>query len=153
MSLRKETLQPLTVDDQVAFVADDEMFALELDEEFGYPRTRSAHQVSKVLVSRRYRQACAALVFDAEILAELKQNQRETLLQRATHEVRAAQLDQVPPAEIADGHPFEVFRGDPQRDFDERLQVNSSDLTGGNRFAAEVIADHAHRGGRTGTQP
>src|SRR5258708_39736055 len=107
MRSSKKSLQVITADDQVALVADYEMFALELDEEFSNPRTRSAYQVSKVLVSCGYRQPCAALVVDAEILAELKQNQRETLLQRATHEVRAAQLNQGPPAEIADGHPLE----------------------------------------------
>jgi hypothetical protein len=50
-------------------------------------------------------------------------------------------LNQVSPAEIGDGHPLEVVRGYPQRDFDERFQLDGSNLALGNRLAAEVIAD------------
>jgi hypothetical protein len=69
MRSSEEPLQPITMDDQVAPVADDEIIAFKLDEKFGYPRTRSAYQVSKVLVSCGYHQARSALVFDAEIPA------------------------------------------------------------------------------------
>jgi hypothetical protein len=141
LSLGEEILQSITADDQVTLVADYEMIALELDEEFGYPRTRSAHQVSEILVSCGYRQMCSAFLVEAEIVAQLKQNQGQTLFQRAAHEVRAAQLNQVPPATAADDHPLEVFQGYSERDFDERFQVDSSNLTVGYRLAKEVIAD------------
>src|SRR5271167_2279094 len=113
------------------------MVALELDQELGHSRARSAHQISQVFVSCGYRKTGSLLVFDAEILAYLEQRQRETLPQRATHEVRAAQLNQIPATKITNGHPLEVFRGYSQRDLYEGRQVNGSNLTIGNSLAAK----------------
>jgi hypothetical protein len=90
LTLGQETFQPITINYQVAAVAKDEMVAFKLDKEFAYPRTRGAHQIRKVLVSRGYRQAYSALIFDPKILAKFKQNQRDPLFQRTTHEIHAA---------------------------------------------------------------
>src|SRR5229473_1180651 len=119
MSFGEKTLQPLPADDQMAFVPDDEMIVLELNQEFSYPWAGSADQVGEILMAGSYRQARATLVLDAEILGQLEQNQSQALFQCAAHEVCAAQLDQVPAAEIANGHPFEVVRRYPERDLDE----------------------------------
>jgi hypothetical protein len=56
VGLSEKILQRIATDDQTTLVADNQIIALKLDEEFGYPRTRSAHQVGKVLMSCRYGQ-------------------------------------------------------------------------------------------------
>src|ERR1700733_6175886 len=109
LTVGKKTFQPIAMDHQMAPLAGNERIAFELYKKFRYPRTRSAHQVSKILMSRGNCQACSAFFFEAKILAQLEQNQRETLLECATHEVRAAQLDQIPPSLITSGHTLEVL--------------------------------------------
>jgi len=51
VGLSEKILQTITPDDQVTLVVDNQIIALKLIEKFGHPRTRSAHQVGKVLVS------------------------------------------------------------------------------------------------------
>jgi hypothetical protein len=71
----------------------------------------------------------------------VEQCQRESFRQRAAHEVGAAQLRQMPSAKIGGGQALEIGRGDPQRDFNERFEINGHNLTGRDRLAAKVAID------------
>ena len=76
LTVGKKTFQPIAMDHQMAPLAGNERIAFELYQKFRYPRTRSAHQVSKILMSRGNCQTCSAFFLDAKILAQLEQNQR-----------------------------------------------------------------------------
>src|ERR1700728_4009628 len=139
MGLAEEILQTIASDYQMTLIADNHIVALELNEKFSHAWARSADQISQILVSRSDTQACAAPVLEPEVLAKFKQNQGQPLLERATHEVRAAQLHQIPSAHVTGRHPFEVVGGDAERNLDEGLKINRSNLTVGDRFAAKVV--------------
>ena len=49
MSPSEEVLEPIAAHDQVALVTYDEIVLLELNKEFGYPWSRSAHQGSECM--------------------------------------------------------------------------------------------------------
>jgi hypothetical protein len=126
-------------------VADNHAIVFELEQKFGYARTRRAYQIRQILVPRNDRDTRAALFLDTEIFAQLEQDQRNPLLERAAHEVRATQLHQIPAAQIAQCHPLEIIGSDPQRDFNELLQFDRPDLTFGDGLAAKVITDAGYR--------
>lgn len=97
----------------------------------------------------RHRQPHPLFIGCAEILAQLQQDQGDSLLERAGHEIRAAQLHEIPSPGIAGGHALEVCGRYPERDFDEGRQTDGSNLAVGDRLAAEVVSDPGNRGRNT----
>src|SRR6267143_1836493 len=141
MDLGKKTLDTVAMDDEMMVLARNQVLLLELDQMLSYPRPRGANQLGDIAMPRVHRKADSFSIADPKVLAQLEQNQREALLERAAHEIRASQLDQVPSPEITVRHPPEVFRIDTKRYLDEFFQRDSSDLAVGHRLAAEVVGD------------
>src|SRR3979411_1467415 len=136
MGLGEKTLDPVAMDGEVMVLARDQMLLLELDQMLSYPRTRCANQLGNIAMPRMHGEANSFSIADAEVFAQLEQDQREALLERATHEIRASQLHQVPSPEITVRHPLEIFRTDPERDLDKFFQRDGSYLAVGHRLAA-----------------
>src|SRR6202158_3738655 len=153
MGLGEKTLDTAAMDGEVMVLARDQMLLLELDQMLSYPRTRGADQLGNIAMPRVHGEADSFSIADSEVLAQLEQDQREALLERAAHEIRASQLDQVPSPEITVRHPLEVFRIYPKRDVNKFFQIDSSDLAVGDRFAAEVVLDPDHLRRKTGDHP
>src|SRR4029077_9506095 len=122
MALGEKTLDPIAMHGELMILARNQMLFLELDQMLSYPRSRGANQLGNIAMPRMHRQADSFSIADSEVLAQLEQDQREALLERATHEVRAAQLNQVPAPKITGRHPLEVVRIDPKRDLDKFFQ-------------------------------
>ena len=76
-------------------------------------------------MSHWHRKSYPLSIARAEIFAQFQQYQGDSFLKRAAHEIRAAQLHQIPAPGIAGGHVLEVCGGDSERDLDEvaRLTV------------------------------
>src|SRR5260221_3475927 len=145
MFLIEEILELFASNNQAVLVAGNHPIAFKLEQKFGYARTRRAHQLRQILVPRSYCKTGAKLFLDAEIFAQLEQYQRNPLFEGATHKVSATQLHQIPAAQIAQCHPLEIIGGDSQRDFNEGLQSDRSDLTLGDALATQAVTDAEHR--------
>src|SRR5882757_1671514 len=153
MGLGEKSLDPVAMDGEMMVLARNQMLFLELDQMLSYPRSRGANQLGNVAMPRVHGEADSFSIADSEVLAELEQDQREALLERATHEIRASQLDQVPAPEITGRHPLEVFRIDPKRYLNKFFQRDCSDLAVGHRLTAEVVGDPDHTRRKTGYHP
>ena len=149
MGLGEKVLEAIAADDEVALVANDQIIAFELNEKFRHARARGAHQIGEVLVACSNGEAGAAFFYHTKIFAQFQQNQGEAFLERATHEVGATQLNEIPSTKVAGGHHFEIGGRDAERDFDKRFKSNRTDLTIGNRFATKVVADAGNRRWKT----
>ena len=75
MPVGEKVFQPLAFDDQLTALAYNQMLAFEQREIFGHPRPGGAHQFGQVLVPRRHGQPHALPIGNAEVLAQLQQNQ------------------------------------------------------------------------------
>src|SRR5271156_78353 len=93
---------------------------------------------------RWHREEHPLVLTNAESFAQLEQYQRQPLRQRTIHEVRAAQLHQVPPPYVIRRESLEVRRFYSQANLDEHTPVYGPHLTAGDRLAAEVIVDADH---------
>src|SRR5260370_39402660 len=153
MSLGEKTLDAVAMDGEMMVLARNQTLFLELDQMLSYSRPRRANQLGNIAMPRVHGEADSFSIADAEVLAQLEQDQCEALLQRAAHEVRASQLDQVPSPEITTRHPLEVFRIDPQRDLNKFFQRDSSNLAVGDCLAAEVVGDPDHPRRKPGDHP
>src|SRR5712692_7249670 len=153
MGLGEKSLDPIAMDGEMMVLARNQMLLLEFDQMLRYPRPRGANQLRNIPMPRVHGKADSFSIAHAEVLAQLEQDQREPLLERAAHEIRASQLDQVPSPEITGRHPLEVFRTDPERYLDKFFQRDRSYLAIGHRFAAEVVGDPDHARRETGNHP
>src|SRR5258706_15533158 len=104
MDLGKKTLDTVAMDDEMMVLPRNQMLFLELDQILSYPRPRGAHQLGNIAMPRMHGEADSFSIADPEVLAQLEQNQREALFERAAHEIRASQLHQVPAPEITGSH-------------------------------------------------
>src|SRR5882757_4612518 len=153
MGLGEKSLDPVAMDGEMMVLARNQMLFLELDQILSYPRPRGAHQLGNIAMPRVHGEADSFPIADAEVLAQLEQDQREPLFERAAHEVRASQLDQVPAPEITARHPLEIFRIDTKRYLDKSFQRDSSDLAVGYRLTTEIVSDPDHARRKTGYHP
>ena|ERR1700687_137454 len=153
MGLGEKTLDALAIDGEMMVLARNQVLLLEVDQMLSYPRSRCTNQLGNVAMSGVHGQADSFSIADSEVLAQLEQNQREALLERATHEIRASQLDQIPAPEITGCHPLEVFRIDPERYLNKFFQRDGSYLAVGHCLAAEVVGDPNNPRRKTGHHP
>src|SRR4029077_15085309 len=153
MGLGEISLYTVTMADELMVLGGNQLLLLELDQVLRYPRTRCANQLGNVAMPRVHGEADSFAIAHDEVLAQLEQDQREALLERAAHKVRAAQLNQVPSPEITGRHPLEVFRIDTERDLDKLFQRDRSNLAVGDRLAAEVVGDPDYPRRKTGDHP
>src|SRR5260370_6414366 len=141
MSLGEKTLDAVAMDGEMMVLARNQTLFLELDQMLSYSRPRRANQLGNIAMPRVHGEADSFSIADAEVLAQLEQDQCEALLQRAAHEVRASQLDQVPSPELTTRHPLEVFRIDPQRDLNKFFQRDTSNPAIDARSPPEALPD------------
>ncbi len=153
MGLGEKSLDAIAMDGEMMVLARNQMLFLELDQMLSYPRPRCTHQLGNLAMPGVHSEADSFSIADSEVLAQLEQDQRESLLERATHEIRSSQLDQVPPPEITIRHPLEVFRIDTKGNLNKFFQRDSSDLAIGYCLAAEVVGDPDHARRKTGDHP
>src|SRR5260370_41300227 len=153
MALGEESLQAVAMHGELMIFARDKMSLLELDQMLSDSRARRTDQFREIAMPRVHGEFDSLAVADSKVLAQFEQDQREAFLERATHEVRASQLDQIPAAEITGRHPLEVFRVDAERYLDKFFQLDGSDLAIGHCLAAEVVVDPDHPGGKPGIIP
>src|SRR5271155_1925280 len=107
MSLREKVFQSIASNNQLTSVAYNQAPALKAGEILAYPRTRGAHHFRNILVRRGRGEPHPLSIGDAKILTHLQQDQGDSLLERAPHEIRASQVHQIPASRIARGHTLE----------------------------------------------
>src|SRR5260370_29054932 len=146
MGLRQETLNAVAMHGELVILARDQMFLLELDQMLSDSRARRADQFCEIAMPRMHGESDSFAVADSKVLAQFEQDQREAFLERATHEVGASELDQIPATEIAGRHALEIFRVDAERYLDKFFQLDGSDLAIGHCLAADAVVDPGHRG-------